>query len=939
MKKFFILLLLAAIPGLAAGKNLLTNADFSKVDSRGKPTDWIGHSGTQLTVNNNSLTFGFSDPRPGKPAILTHSLPGLRPGVSYRLQAHLQAPRRIGVHFYIEGKCLVNGKSKGFFHNVTGIAADEKGIDVKTVFSLPGDVQTLYLTLRTSGKTPVTISGCSLTEIPVIDQNSGFWDVDGNNEKVVIPSRGSVILRQVPVKSGKTYRMNYTICGSGSNGDKNYFCHQYKVSTRLDVAGGVAFQDVLNAPMPKTQIFSIPANASYSFLDFTFTSSTGGTLTVSDLQISEHVKAPEEDWQFFFTSPCYRNTIYQRTDDGKVSGKIIAAAPAAAAKISIKGIAGLEIPLNNGCGEFSIPSTGIKDGKYPVSCIIYDRNGKELKKFETTLFKVPPAENEVIFNSRKILLVNGKPFFPVSEYRNYHTQKDSDFYHLARRGINTFMLVKMTDDEKKTLSILDSMHKYGIKAVIELWPAGATPAAQETFKRRFHSVITPAVSKHPALLAYLTTDEPLWMGVRPQSVIWTKEYIQAFDPYHPVWVNQAPRNEIEDLKKYADASDIVGADIYPVPVPNGHCGLEDKSLNCVGAYTRRMAESVSKLKPVWMILQAFEWQDHNQPQNRGRTIYPTENETRFMYFDAIFNGATGLSMYGTPKIKDLRYYEMIYRIAGELRTLSGLITGSDPLPDLSGDNPAVRIARRICDGRIYCAIMNKKPEKSKVSFAADAPLTIYRESRRLYPVNGKITITLEPYEVIICGPDTLPPPVWELPEIDKDMEKIPDPLYQYVLYNNGLAANPVNNTFYQGKANWIWHKDLSSVPGNTCVMSRSFQLSAIPGKAELLIACDDSADVWINGQKAGECNGHSAIKIINVLPTLKKGENLLRIVARDAGVLPCGLLAELRIDGKPFLITDDSWQCMPVDQKNSPVSAFIVAPFGEGPWGSRVLMP
>lgn len=113
--------------------------------------------------------------------------------------------------------------------------------------------------------------------------------------------------------------------------------------------------------------------------------------------------------------------------------------------------------------------------------------------------------------------------------------------------------------------------------------------------------------KHPSLIGYCNTDEPAWRGVASAPVVEAYEYIRKIDPYRPVMLNEAPRGKIADLRSYAAACDTYGVDIYPVPSPNPHSGLDDKTMTCVGRYADLCREVVRDRKPVWMTLQGFAW--------------------------------------------------------------------------------------------------------------------------------------------------------------------------------------------------------------------------------------------------------------------------------------------------------------------------------------------
>ena len=85
--------------------------------------------------------------------------------------------------------------------------------------------------------------------------------------------------------------------------------------------------------------------------------------------------------------------------------------------------------------------------------------------------------------------------------------------------------------------------------------------------------------------------------------------LRELDEPHPIWMNHAPRNPVQQLAAFNEAADIVGCDIYPVPRHlTKHADISDRSLASVGAYTKIM-QAAAPGKPVWMVLQAFGWKD------------------------------------------------------------------------------------------------------------------------------------------------------------------------------------------------------------------------------------------------------------------------------------------------------------------------------------------
>ncbi len=159
--------------------------------------------------------------------------------------------------------------------------------------------------------------------------------------------------------------------------------------------------------------------------------------------------------------------------------------------------------------------------------------------------------------------------------------------------------------------------------------------------------------------------------------------VREEDPNHVIWFNHAPRNSMKDLTRFGKVADIVGCDIYPVPFgPQvGHSDLRDRNLTSVGAFTRRMAESAPG-KPVWMVLQGFGWDDLSETSSeREPRPRPTLEQTRFMAYDAIVNGARGILFWGTHAVeKDSQLWDELKRVVSELHSLQPFLAA----PDITG---------------------------------------------------------------------------------------------------------------------------------------------------------------------------------------------------------------------------------------------------------------
>jgi len=247
------------------------------------------------------------------------------------------------------------------------------------------------------------------------------------------------------------------------------------------------------------------------------------------------------------------------------------------------------------------------------------------------------------------------------------------------------------------------------------------------------------------------------------------QFLKTTDPNHPVWMNHAPRNSIAQLAFFNRGADIVGCDIYPVPLGfTGHSDLGDRTLACVGAYTRRMQDAAPG-KPVWMVLQGFGWADLDETageKDREEKRKPTLEESRFMAYDAIVNGARGILYWGTAYMGDAPvFWKELRSLITELSELQPVLSAPDAtmniqitlaetwgsldrgvrvLPKQVGDQVHLIIVNEWCDPLRYTLsgldILNGKSYKDT---SADLTVTVK---------NGALTLPIRAYGVHVLQP-------------------------------------------------------------------------------------------------------------------------------------------------------------------------------------------
>ena len=90
---------------------------------------------------------------------------------------------------------------------------------------------------------------------------------------------------------------------------------------------------------------------------------------------------------------------------------------------------------------------------------------------------------------------------------------------------------------------------------------------------------------------------------------------------------------------YYDLADGLMMDWYPVP----HLALTSFGDNVRWAKEGQIAMNAGQ-HPLWGVVQLFDWKEYkqNRPDNDRIGRFPTQEEIRFMSYDGIVNGATGL---------------------------------------------------------------------------------------------------------------------------------------------------------------------------------------------------------------------------------------------------------------------------------------------------------
>lgn len=304
---------------------------------------------------------------------------------------------------------------------------------------------------------------------------------------------------------------------------------------------------------------------------------------------------------------------------------------------------------------------------------------------------------------------NSDSRFPIGFYEMPKTE--ADLRAMAAAGVN---LVRCRDRDD-----LDRARAAGLMGWISLTvQQGATEALRN---------LVVSVADHPALAVWEGPDEIVWTftaysflkksagftredwnNQTPKAAGYAREQASMILPklrdgirlvreldtlQRPFWINEAADSDMQYVRHYIDSIDITGCDYYAVRSTG-------TDLQSVGRLVHRW-DAIGRGKPVWMVLQAFSWHTANPERTR---LYPSFEQSRFMAYDAIVNGAKGICYWGSEQIDDPRFRESLYALTLELSKISPLLVAA-PVEDIQ-----VRIVSDLFDrpGRGVRALLRQR---------------------------------------------------------------------------------------------------------------------------------------------------------------------------------------------------------------------------------------
>ena len=258
----------------------------------------------------------------------------------------------------------------------------------------------------------------------------------------------------------------------------------------------------------------------------------------------------------------------------------------------------------------------------------------------------------VIVDSDHVLEINGRRVFPIGfspgPPNNSKTPAGTDaLQELRDAGALLFRISQSTDWNSDVISnqqvALDWAYAHGMFCWVNLRELSQFPATDTNTPALLRNVVD-TFRDHPALGLWKNFDEAWWGGISAANLKNGYDVIHQEDTNHPVVQTHAPRGTVPDLQPYNTAADLLALDIYPVGYPPGaNSLLTNKEISMVGDWASFLGQVANGQKPYWMIEQ-IAWSGATPPAKTLR--FPSFTQERYMAYQAIVNGASGLMFFG-----------------------------------------------------------------------------------------------------------------------------------------------------------------------------------------------------------------------------------------------------------------------------------------------------
>ena len=381
--------------------------------------------------------------------------------------------------------------------------------------------------------------------------------------------------------------------------------------------------------------------------------------------------------------------------------------------------------------EVKIDVSRLAFGTQKVKAILRTKGGKTLDEAEvpfTRAAKRPPRK--VWFDSRKRLIVEGKPFFPLGMYFGKNSKEEFEVYRQA--AFNTVFC-------GSSIPSLDLVHAQGLKAIVNT----ASFVEPEKLERVLHEL-----KDHPAVLAWYTNDE-MPPGLVPRQAMLQKVY-RRVDPDHPTY---SVLDKPWQVRLFMPTFDVIGMDPYPI---GNHRGGIDISYGWAASCVRQSFG----MRPMWQVPQAFDWRWYRDGLDEPEFRFPAPDEFRSMTWQAIAAGANGLMYFSFGSMRSRmkkpgefeRHWSYVKDTVAEVAKYVPVILSDGEPPQVDGATQDVPVRAWRSGNDVWLLAVNTMRHAQKATLRVEgAPAKAQKAHVAFGPApeilsDGRLSFSLGPLE-------------------------------------------------------------------------------------------------------------------------------------------------------------------------------------------------
>ena len=353
-----------------------------------------------------------------------------------------------------------------------------------------------------------------------------------------------------------------------------------------------------------------------------------------------------------------------------------------------------------GAARTQVDVSALPKGSSKIVLKLKNADGKIVENRELQFNRVEKMPDwKVRIDKHNRVLVDGKPFYPVSIYLSWYS--DQAFEDIVNSPFNCVMCYRHMTREQ-----LDKFHAAGIKVIYSIKdvllgrPACPKEIVDEKSEYEWVDNHVKSFKDHPAILAWYINDELGTEWLDKLRVRYT--HVRAVDPDHPAFM---VLYQIGKINQYAGTFDVMGTDPYPV------AGKEPKPISMVADWTFRTRRDVFG-KAVWEAPQIFDWSAY-QVFKGVKHRAPTEAEIRNMVWQCAVAGANGVCTYNYNGLRkkqkvvpfETRWAE-VCRVYGEFARYTDVFLSTEKAPAVAGAPDGVYVRTWRHKGQDWLLVIN-----------------------------------------------------------------------------------------------------------------------------------------------------------------------------------------------------------------------------------------